>query len=145
MELIIILVLISIASSVFQAMNQDKGKAAAKGVKPLTIGPASQNINPQVMKPVKPGSQLKPQKGPIVKLVEAAPQEAPAKNAFDGMSSAEGVQTEGQLKAVTKIQPEINSVEENPIVGNIGLDDLQRSIVMAEILGKPRALKGFTR
>lgn len=143
MELIIILVLISIASSVFQAINQEKGKAA-KGAKPPLKAPVSPNINSPVITVVKP-NQPRPQKRQVVKPVAENQAEAPAMSAFDYISSSEGVQREGSASVLPKLQTEINAEEENSILGDIGLNDLQKSIIMAEVLGKPKALKGFTR
>ncbi len=144
MNLIIVLVLISIVSSVFQALNQDK-KKQAKEIKPLMAPSASKNINPPAMRVIKPESQNRPQKKQAVKIARDVSTEAPIVNSFDLTASPEGIQTEGLSSMMEKTLPEKPSDIEEPIAGDIGLDDLQRSIIMAEILGKPRALKGFIR
>jgi hypothetical protein len=144
LELIIILVLLSIASSVFQAINQDKGKGAAKGTKPSMTASPSKSIKSPSMTAT-PGGQPRIQRRPAAAPIEELLQESSSIRAFDYMDFTDGVEAENPAKAVESLQVEALPEEERFIIGNMGLGDLQRSIVMAELLGKPRALKGFKR
>lgn len=58
--------------------------------------------------------------------------------------SNEGIETEGEIKKATEYY---ETIDDRIIADEqtLSYDDLQRSIIMAEVLGKPRALKKSIR
>lgn len=144
MESIVIFALIAIASSVFQAMaqNNKKQKQSVKGPQP-----GKPKLQPQMtVRPV-----YKTQPTPVVR----EPLEVVGLELDEGVGEAvsfrgsmletslEGIQTEAMEERL-RTEPQKTAVS-NEMQQSISFDDLQKSVIMAEILGKPRALKRSIR
>lgn len=143
MESIIIFAIIAIISSAIQSAvkNGKQQKQAAPGYQ------ADRTRPPQPVRPaVKPSTAA----GSTNTRQSSKPAQKPkteaktAKKAAD--TYAEGVQTEGMRDSV----PVQQSVEAEPVSGpgflqDIGFEELQKSIIMAEVLGKPKALRKTVR
>ncbi|MDF2591280.1 MAG: hypothetical protein K0S75_746 [Clostridia bacterium] len=136
MEKIILLVLFGIASSVFQAVvknNKQKQTAASTepmaGTKPL-VGTKSmvgvQRIKSKVQTPNETKSNIDAGKD---------------LDMYQERSSAEVP----NHVVVPNIKEVPSSTSSFPWADDITIEDLQKSIIMAEILGKPKALKNSTR
>ena len=136
MESIILLILFGIASSVFQAaVKNNKQKQAAAGTRPMASTRAMAGNKTMT------GTQ-------IVKPKEQMPNETKS-NMYVGKDLEmyqEGRSTEVlEHVVVPNIKEVPSSTTSFPWMDDITIDDLQKSIIMSEVLGKPRALKKFIR
>lgn len=138
MEAIILFVLFSVGSLILQAVKQNGNRqnqpaSPAKPIKPTMQpnvaphrSPGNQNTNKvQSNKP-------QPNTGSVTK---------PVQEVFKSLDP-EGVQTEGPISSTPKQSKKIDvePVKESSIM-DMDYDDLQRSIIMSEVLGKPKALR----
>lgn len=139
MESIVIMVLLAIASSVFQAVFKGN-KQSKEQVKPVpTVKP---KLQPTVKTTVKPNNIGIPET--MKKNTESPPK--PKTQTVMPMQeweeSTEGVQTEALDDIVIEeLKWQSESIENEGFFQEFTINDLQKSIVMAEVLGKPKALK----
>lgn len=139
MESLILFVLIGVGSVVYEAIKQGNARQKQESAAPKDNSPS---MPPTVAPHRSPGSQS-------VKSNVMQPKVTPVrKNVAEIIESIdqEGVQTEGAIVS-QKVQPASvgrESVKEAGFI-DIGIEDLQRSIIMAEVLGKPKALRKNTR
>lgn len=136
MEVLILFIVMAVGSTIFSAAKQEANRQKRPEVM------AKQNA--QRMAPAA-GNKNIPSGGAGSKPVKTgtAPRKTPADNSKSMYS--EGVQTEGETRKIpdsrsSEAQVTTAPAKENAAFG-IAMDDLQRSIVMAEILGKPKALR----
>lgn|GEM_PF-6910754 len=142
MESIIIMVLLAVASSVFQSVMQRNKQQAKEPDK--TAPPVKPTIQPAVkLEKAKTFPKMETAKS-LAQTPKAKVQ--PAKAGWESEGLMEGVQTEALDDIVILEQLNASArAEESSFIQNLTLDDLQKSIIMAEVLGKPKALKRNTR
>jgi uncharacterized iron-regulated membrane protein len=138
MSSIVIFIIFVVISMVFQAMKQEnnKGKrpeATHRPVGPMTPPTVAAHRSPEGQNPrVMQSNRVQ---------VKA---ETKAKMMLDDLNvlNSEGMQTEGPTSSVSA-QPIKIQAEPEKELGHldIDMDNLQRSIIMSEILGKPKALR----
>ena len=142
MESIILMVLLAVASSIFQSVMQrnKQAKEPDKNVPPVKpkIQPTIKTEKPKALNKTE-SSKKSAVQIPRVKL-------EPSKENWETAALMEGMQTE----ALDDIEiPEQKNTSENRegtgFIQDFSLNDLQRSIIMAEVLGKPKALKRNSR
>lgn len=135
MESIVIMVIIGIVSAIFQNMNKEskEQKKAAEGPKPSIkkVQPAVK-VNKNVNKPVQ---QEKKKPADVV----TDPFEDLEINSF--ISGGHMQQKPVENSIAFEDSGEASSSFDNNLLQNITFDDIQKSVVMAEILGKPKAYR----
>lgn len=140
MESIILFVLIAVGTTIFNAIKQDaeKQRKAQTAPKP-NIKIIQPTINSSV-KQINTNTVIKKKR-----IQSDIVQEAFLKDNINNMNE-EDILTEALKENVPQ---KSNRIAEAEIASNdfsfINYDELQRSIVMAEVLGKPRALKKSIR
>jgi len=139
-------VLIAIASSIFQSIAQNNKKQKQNQPKPVVQYNKPVMQQPQAVKQAKPPVQNKPKAAAPKKTVKPSTEGVGEEAAFRGSMnsySSEGMQTEAAGNQRSMDVPKVTT--DHGLQPLITFDDLQRSIVMAEVLGKPKALRRGTR
>jgi hypothetical protein len=149
LESIILLVLFGIASSVIQTVmkNSKQQKQALEGTHPVKPGVQPIKVQPTRVQPtrVQP-TRVQPKK---VQQTKAQPTYEARNDIYIGKDlemSQEGRPTEViESLVVPNQKEEPSSTPRFKWMEDISNEDLQRSIIMAEVLGKPKALRKVTR
>lgn len=143
MESIIVMILLGIASTVFQSVIKNKNEKNEKAKKVEFAYPKAQPM-------VKVANKINTAGDGISKKKITIPSQKLEKESSN-MSKESGTLNEGvQTEALEDIEiPEQKSepaITEYPgLLHDITIDELQRSIIMAEVLGKPKALRRISR
>ena len=142
MEAIIFIVLLTVASSMFQSWNrkdkeQKRPATVTQGVKPI--------VQPKVKANGKTShtdlcENFKKSEAPIQKPRIQVPNIIVEPEKFE-----EEMETDYCEDAMMLEQNEGTCTTSFDLENDIGFDELQRSIIMAEVLGKPKALKKVVR
>jgi hypothetical protein len=143
LESIIIFVLIAIASSVFQSFT----KQAKQQYKQAT--PQAKNEAPKMQPTIKPIYQTKVHsneygRDPAAMVVK--PKVQVSKPSVEPTLQSVSLQPSVLVNsAAPDMKAEQTDTAGASILEHISLSDMQRSIVMAEVLGKPAALRNIRR
>lgn len=143
MESIVIFVLFAVISSVIQAVVKNSNQQKQPAANAQEVKPKEQMIYKTINKTKVPSMNEV-----IVKSVAPVRKSDTVTSNIDMESErlSEGKQITGSGAIVIPAQKEeIASSDGSAFAENLTYDELQRSIIMAEILGKPRALKKAIR
>lgn len=138
MSSIFIFILFVVISILFEGIKQSGNKQKQPAMAPRPNKPAMQ---PTVAPHRSPGNQTinRMQEKRVETQKNAIPK--PVAEILDNMDP-EGIQTEGPIgePLLKSDKPEEEPAKEQSFL-DIDINDLQRSVVMTEILGKPKALR----
>lgn len=144
MEAIILFAVIAIASTVFQSIGQNMKKRDEQAF------PKPPEQKPQVQQTTKPVNHSRPasttvkKRATVIKPAVQAPTPLELHvHDEESVRILEGAPLDNEINARTQEQNVRMANSDSGI--SIGLEDVQRSVIMAEILGKPRALKKSIR
>jgi Ca2+-dependent lipid-binding protein len=137
------MVLFAVASSVFQSVAKSNKQQKEQMQDAQTIKPKVQQTVKTINKPNTSGSVAGSKKSaaPIQKLKpQASNMQMESETFMEGSRS----QALGDTEILTP-RSEAATVEYSGLMQEITINDLQRSIIMAEVLGKPKALRKTSR
>ncbi|MDF2891992.1 MAG: hypothetical protein K0R80_2359 [Clostridia bacterium] len=143
MEAIILMVLFAVASSVFQSVAKNSKQQKEQMEDAQVVKPKVQQTAKAMNKPNASGgvTSMKKSAAPVQKSKSQGSIMQREPETFMEGSRSEALEATEAMS----FRSEAATVEYSGLLQEITINDLQKSIIMAEVLGKPKALRKTSR